>query len=552
MRKRFERRLSFTLGLLVAATILAMALVVAWNSATNILAHYEDMAVSYTSLGARYVVDSAELREEEQRRAIQRMTLAKVRLRTSLEDSGTVPPGQSWDAFSALLEQSLNDLVQSILPPFSLQGAVSDVYTRFNISRAMVLDDRGEILAVAGPGLNRKALGLIDRFMRHPENGPVTGRVGWEVGVAMRLTLPDREPMVLYMQHRIEHGLRLIRDTIAYVTLFTVVMLAIALFAAFRISKELARPIGTLARGVRAIGEGNLDYRVQLDTRDEIQEVAQAVGNMAGSLRMAMDELEQETLRRERLEHELHIAAELQLALLPEAPPTMKGLDLLGWSRPAKEVGGDFYDFIELGPDRLAVAIGDATGKGLPAALLVTECWSVMRTLVEDTESPAELLRRTNAALSRRIRASGRFVTLFFMIVDVRRGILRFASAGHNPPLLVGVDENRRLRLTAEEGFPLGVVARGRFSEHEVPLEPGDTLLLYSDGLTEAQNSQGELYGEDRVHRKIAEFSGSGLLELLAGIKQDMDDHVGDAEIFDDVTLVGVRLQPQPAPVAET
>src|SRR5690606_8027436 len=130
-------------------------------------------------LGARYVVDSAELREEEQRRAIQRMTLAKVRLHTSLQDSGTVPPGRSWDAFSDLLDQSLNDLVQSILPPFSLQGAVSDVYTRLNVSRAMVLDDRGQILAVAGPGLDRKALEIIDRFTRHPENGPVTGRVGW-------------------------------------------------------------------------------------------------------------------------------------------------------------------------------------------------------------------------------------------------------------------------------------------------------------------------------------------------------------------------------------
>jgi len=539
------------MGSLVAAAIVLMAVLVAWNAVSNILAHYENMAVSFSGLAARYIRDSAALHEDEHARATQRMTRAEVNLTEALRGSGSIPPGQTWDAFSALLDRSLQDLIDTILPPWSAQKTLNDVAARLNVSRAAVVDADGRVVAWSGfpaagnkPAIEREVFDMAQKAAGGA-TGPLRRRFGREVGVATRLELPDGQIYGLFLQHSMERGIDLIRDTLIYIVAFTVALLAIAVLAAQRLSRQVARPIDELARGVRELGDGNLDFQVEVKSRDEIQEVAQAMGDMVGSLRTAMDELEQETQRRERLEHELHIAAELQFALLPKAPPHMEALDVLGWSRPAKEVGGDFYDFLELGPGRLAVAIGDATGKGLPAALLVTECWSILRTLADETLAPGDLLARTNRALNRRLRATGRFVTLFLMLVDLDRGTVTYAGAGHNPPLLVGIRPERRLRLMADHGFPLGIVGDAHFSEHELPLEPGDTFFLYSDGLTEAQSPEGSIYGEERVEFMLAALGQRPLLEILAGVKQDMDDHIRDQEIFDDVTLVGVRFRPE-------
>jgi serine phosphatase RsbU (regulator of sigma subunit) len=525
-----------------------MGAFVSWNAISNILTHYEEMAISYSNLATRYVRDTAEVYEHEQRVASQRLSYAKVNLLESLRSGGSLPPGQSWETFTELLDRSLHNLLDAVLPPFSLQSTLNDLVTRLDLPCAAVVDAKGSVAAWNGfptkdgvPVIDQRVLSITARMANMPAIAPIEERFGRDVGVATRLELPDGRVYGLFLQHRIDRGLALIRNTVLYIAVFTMLFVALMLIVAYKVSRQMAGPIDALARGMREVGEGNLDFNVKVESRDEIQEMAQVVGNVVGSLRTAMDELEQETLRREVLEHELHIAAELQSTLLPKEPPRIEGLDLLGWSRPAREVGGDFYDFIELGPGRVAVVIGDATGKGLPAALLVNECWSILRTLVDEYVTPAKFLGRINRVLNRRVRATGRFVTLFLMIVDMDRGTVTYASAGHNPPLLVGATPERRQYITHEEGLPLGVIRDARFSEHELKLEPGDTLLLYSDGLTEAQNAEGQIYGEERVQAMVVSLVERPLLDLLAGLKQDMDDHIHHEEIFDDVTLVGVR-----------
>lgn len=548
MPSSFQRRLTVAMGFLVAGTIFAMAAMVVWTAATNILAHYRAMTVGYSQLATRYIHDAAQLHEEETRRAVERITRAKVNLTQALRDSGSIPPGQSWEAFSELLDRSLQDLLEEVLPPYSLQKSVDDVYTRLNVVQAAVIDAEGRVVAVVGapegtpsgevsPEVVRSGRQFL--ILGNPQ--PVTLSLGRQIGVLTRLEIPNRPAHALFLQHRLDRGIALVRNTVIYVSVFAVVLIVLSLFAAYRLSRQLSRPIDELARGVREYGDGNLDFQFDHQTKDEFQELVEAVGDMAGSLKDARDELEQETLRRERLEHELHIAAELQLALLPESPPSVEGAELLGWSRPAREVGGDFYDFVDLGSGRIAVAIGDATGKGLPAALLVTECWSILRTLMEESHSPGELLYRTNRALCRRTRITARFVTLFITVIDFDRRRITYASAGHNPPLLLG-QGGRSLCLRADDGFPLGIVPEGPYSEHSLELVPGDTLLLYSDGLPEAQNECGDMYGEHRIQQMIAKYGERPLLELLAGLKHDMDSHVRNAEIHDDVTLVGVRI----------
>ncbi|MDX9971664.1 MAG: SpoIIE family protein phosphatase [FCB group bacterium] len=541
--KKFQRRLTFVIGLLLSGAIILMGTVVAWNVIANILEHYEEMAVSYSTLATRYVRDTADVYDQEQRVASERLTVAKVNLLESLHASGSIPPGQSWDIFSELLDRSLHNLLDAVLPPYSLQRTLDDLVTRLDLARAAVVDSEGTVVAMSrfDGGVAPEVVAMARRMTAPDAGPPLRQRFGRDMGVATRLELADGRVYGLFLQHRIERGLTLIRNSVLYIAGFTVVLVGLALFVAHKVGRQMSRPIDELARGMRKVGEGNLDFNVQLESRDEIQEVAQAVGEVVGSLRTAMDELEQETLRREVLEHELHIAAELQSALLPKEPPHMEGFDLLGWSRAAREVGGDFYDFIQLSPGRVAVVIGDATGKGLPAALLVNECWSILRTLIDENVSPAEFLARINRVLNRRVRATGRFVTLFLIIIDTERRLATYASAGHNPPLLVGLTPDRCQYITHDEGLPLGVIADARFSEHELTLEPGDTLLLYSDGLTEAQNAEGEIFGEERVQTMVSNMVDRPLLEVLAVVKQEMDDHIHHEEIFDDVTLVGVR-----------
>ncbi|MFA6239371.1 MAG: PP2C family protein-serine/threonine phosphatase, partial [Candidatus Hydrogenedentales bacterium] len=301
------------------------------------------------------------------------------------------------------------------------------------------------------------------------------------------------------------------------------------------------RPINVLVEGAREFGRGNLGHRVGIDTRDEMKRLATAFNTMADSLQQQMREIEEQTSLRERLESELAIAAEMQQSLLPEERPVIEDLEVVGWSHPAREVGGDFYDFIPLGPGRIGIAIGDGTGKGLPAALLTSECWSIFRTLVEDVESPAEVLFRTNNALYKRIGASGRFVTMFYMVVDANKGVLRFAQGGHNPPVLLGSGSDRLLVLRSQLGLPLGVEKDCMFEDKEVLLEPADTIVLYSDGVTEARGPEDRLYGDTRFQKLLRTCTNGSLDELMAQVRSDVERHTKGLPISDDITLVAVR-----------
>ena len=202
---------------------------------------------------------------------------------------------------------------------------------------------------------------------------------------------------------------------------------------------------------------------------------------------------------------------------------------------------GDFFDYFDLGRGRIGIALGDGTGKGLPAAMLVAECGSVLSALVHEDHTPAELLHRMNTALYHRIGATGQFVTLFFLILDVDARRLYYSTAGHNPPLLAGAASGRMLRLESDLGFPLGIFDDSSFGEHQLTLEPDDTILIYSDGLTEAQAPDGSLYGEERLriwleqHRHL---TAEALLETL----QTEVDHFQTGEQADDFTAVAVRI----------
>ena len=449
-------------------------------------------------------------------------------------------------------------LIHGINQEFSVQNVVDRFFADINATRMLVVDSNGDVVAAAGRD-DLPAGQLDDPEVREfakdflaGQQGPFAAQpFGSELGVVTRLEgTGGMPPRALFIQHRTEEGFDLIRDTFRYVVGLSIVTIGAAIVLIMILSSGFSRPIKVLVAGAGQFGKGNLDYRVHLESRDEMASLADAFNTMADSLQERMRQLESETKRRERLESELAIAAEMQRALLPESPPVLPGLQLAGWSQPSREVGGDFYDFLDMGPGRLGVVIGDATGKGLSAAMLTSECWSVFRALAPTAQSPAELLARTNQALCGTVGATGRFVTLFFMVVDIHRGQLTYVQGGHNPPLLVGTDPARRIHLSSTDGLPLGVERECVFVERVIPMLPNDTVVLYSDGVTEARGRDEQLYGERRFQQVLERAAAEPVSDLIASIRADVELHLDGLEHTDDITIVAARYIGVSSPVS--
>ena len=220
----------------------------------------------------------------------------------------------------------------------------------------------------------------------------------------------------------------------------------------------------------------------------------------------------EEARERERIEHELQVARQIQKELLPESIPKLEGWRIAAYYQPAREVGGDFYDFLEFADGRLGLVVGDATGHGMPAALVMATTRGMLRAVVQSLESPGEVLAKVNEALAADIPPST-FVTCFYCILEPQSGLLRYANAGHDLPYL------RRGGGQAEElrarGMPLGLMPGMSYEEKQTILEAGEAALFYSDGLVEAHNPEGEMFGFPRLQALVAKHDeGEGLVDF--------------------------------------
>lgn len=303
-------------------------------------------------------------------------------------------------------------------------------------------------------------------------------------------------------------------------------------------SRGLTKPLTELSRGARQFGEGNLNYRIHLRGHDEFGDLAQSFNLMAISLQEHMHELEREASEREKLESGFRIAYDMQQSLLPKHAPEVPGLDVAGWSQPSKEVGGDFYDFLDMGEGRIGIALGDATGKGVPAALLTTQCSSVLRTISNNIHEPGKLLYHTNNEFYKRVSATHRFVTLFLLVIDMNTGKASYATAGHPAPLLVNSESGELRWLGDSVGFPLGIVRKSTFTVCEFQLTPGDTIVIYSDGLTDARNHDEELYNDEHIERSVKGCVSASSSDVLAGIRNDVETYMDGKVATDDMTIV--------------
>jgi len=248
---------------------------------------------------------------------------------------------------------------------------------------------------------------------------------------------------------------------------------------------------------------------------------------------------------RRRLERELDFARRIQLNLMPASAPQPAGWEIATAYRAARVVGGDFYDVFELpGPGgRIGLIIADVTGKGLTAALMMAFTRAVHRAAAYNGNGPADWLERTNRVLVRDAR-TGLFVTAIAAEVDPSRGVLTYASAGHEPALLARAGDTRAVEELPAGGMLLGLAEPAPTADREVALEPGDLMVLYTDGITDAIDIAGGRFGADRLLEAVVIARGGGAADAVAEILAAVDRFVGNAEPADDLTLVAVRRQP--------
>ena len=278
-----------------------------------------------------------------------------------------------------------------------------------------------------------------------------------------------------------------------------------------------------------------------LFTQDDL-ELLTAIASSA-SIAIENARLYQVAIEKGRLERELHLAREVQTGLLPRQTPEVPGWEFVARWLPARQVAGDFYDFIPRDGGRLGLVVADVSDKGMPAALFMSLARSTIRASVGAARSPLDGIAHANRLICAD-STGGMFVTLFYGLLDPATGELTYVNAGHNPPLLcrqsdrAGQDQQTRLTRT---GMALGVLADTTFREASLRLDPGDFLLLYTDGVTDANGVQGQLFGMERLQGVVAEHWRASAADVVTALERELDDFTGSAAPFDDVTIVAVK-----------
>jgi sigma-B regulation protein RsbU (phosphoserine phosphatase) len=248
-----------------------------------------------------------------------------------------------------------------------------------------------------------------------------------------------------------------------------------------------------------------------------------------------------------RIERELQVAYKVQSSLLPQSVPQLDGWDFAARWQPAREVAGDFYDFIHLESGELGLVIADVMDKGMPAALYMAFTRSVVRASLSNSRSPVEGITLANRLICKD-SSYGFFVTLFYAQLDTNAGILTCVNAGHNPPILCHQERGSELQRNSSQlskltfrGMPLGIDPEAIYDEHTVNIEPEELILFYTDGVTEAINAQGERFETNRLERILENYCNASAEELLDALEGELTSFVGSEPQFDDITTLAAK-----------
>ncbi len=311
-----------------------------------------------------------------------------------------------------------------------------------------------------------------------------------------------------------------------------------------RLSKKLAGPVVELTEKVRSMEGDKLDFSWDTDTNDEVQVLAESFGSMTERMKRYIKDITEITAEKERIDAELNVATKIQASMLPcvfPPFPERNDFDIYASMTPAKEVGGDFYDFFLVDNDHLALVIADVSGKGVPAALFMVVTKTLMKNHAKTGKSPEEVLVHTNNRLLEG-NGGGLFVTAWIGVIDLRNGKLSFSEAGHDNPYLIHQDGTVEMIRPVKKKLPVAAFENTQYLINEIVLTKGDTVFLYTDGVPEATDANDQMYTTDRLESALKDNHDAVPKTLLEAVRKDVDGFVGSAPQFDDLTMLAFRF----------
>ncbi|MFA6293703.1 MAG: SpoIIE family protein phosphatase [Victivallales bacterium] len=325
--------------------------------------------------------------------------------------------------------------------------------------------------------------------------------------------------------------------------------LALLLIPALGIAWSVTRPLQRLAVAANQLAAGNFDAPLPaVNSKDEVARLTGAFEQMRRDLRKYIADLTATTAAKERISGELSAAREIQMSIVPKLFPPFPNrpeIDLYAILIPAREVGGDLYDFMLLDEDHLYLAIGDVSGKGVPASLLMAVGKTLLKSTMQTVRDPARAMTQVNSELSED-NESCMFITMFCGILNIKTGSLIYANAGHNPPFLTRKEGAIR-RLDNPPGPALAVVPGAIYQDHSIQLDDKDLLILYTDGVTEAMNPSNIMFDEEGLLEHIRSEGHQSAKLFLQNLGRKVHEHAAGAEQSDDITALAVRYRAAPA-----
>ena len=402
-----------------------------------------------------------------------------------------------------------------------------------------------EELKVAKAGIHRGSYKGKDCFIAH---APVE-TTNWSVLFILPVEavyapiIPTEKAIMKQAETVKSQVIDKIRFSLLILTMVFFVIIAAVYMVARRTAQLVTDPIIVLDEGARIIGNGNLEHRIEIHSGDEIQELAETFNKMTADLREYITNLTEATAAKERIQSELKVATDIQESLLPRifpAFPDRVEFDVYASMDPAKEVGGDFYDFFFVDDINICFLIADVAGKGVPAALYMMVAKTLLKSEGQRLREPDQVLAYVNSVLAAD-NENCMFATVFCAILDIVTGEVRFANAGHNPPLMI--DSGGIRYLTIKSGFVLGPMEDSEYETERLTMQPGDTLFLYTDGVTEAINHGEELYGEPRLLEALRCGPKEDLTEMIHYIRAEVTKHADGAPQSDDVTMLAITYR---------
>jgi len=323
----------------------------------------------------------------------------------------------------------------------------------------------------------------------------------------------------------------------------------IALVAGLALAKSITGSVHELFTGTERVSQGDFTHKIAVRSDDQLGELAGSFNSMTASI----EDLLRQAAEKKRLEEELRIAHQIQMSLLPQGSLTMSGLSVTALCVPAREVGGDYYDFFPIDDHRLGVLIADVSGKGTSAALYMAELKGLMLSLSQIHTSPRELLIAANRIISQHLDARS-FITTTYAVIDLRARTMTYARAGHTPLIYVPgcgaapAADGSRMQILAPDGLVLGLkiddgeLFERLLQEETIPLNDGDLYLFFTDGISEAMNTQDDCFGEARLGHLVERHSQLPSDELRERVLREISAFVGDAPQHDDMTMILLKI----------